>query len=97
VSREVRLVLNQLYSDLQSRPLDFYEDRHTLKDRATDTEYWTSNGLPFYGVYQPVKLNFGLLGGLRFASMLRKWRAASVIARARAVCVTRSLAGADHD
>jgi hypothetical protein len=83
MSREVRLVLDQLYNDLQTRPLDFVESRYTLIDKKAKIEYWLGNGLLFYGVYRPVALGFGLVGCVRFAFMLRKWRAATVIYRSR--------------
>lgn len=83
MSREVRLILDQLYTDLQTRPLDFVENSYTLTDKKAQIEYWIGNGFGAYGIWRPVEMNFGFFGNVRFASMLKKWRAATIITRAR--------------
>lgn len=68
-------IVDKAIEALHKRPEDFCQDTFTLTDRKSGIEFWTSNGFPMYGVYNPVKIDFGWWHGWRFARAIKKWRA----------------------
>lgn len=75
MSRESKLVVNQLIHDLQHRPYDFVCGEHTLDDKKTGYRYWVANLFCDARIYQPHELRFGFVHGWRFHKALRKWKA----------------------
>ncbi len=64
-----------LLDALGDRPNDFKEGRYTLRDTATNAEYWISNGFWFYGMNSPAHYRFSFIDKIRFSRALNKWRA----------------------
>lgn len=83
MSREARLVVNQLISDMQTRPDDFECDEYKLLDRKTNFEYWVANMFFDAKIYRPYELHFGIVHGFRFHSALIKWKAARMLSLSR--------------
>lgn len=65
--------IKPLLDALRDRPLDFYKDLYTFKDRKTNAEYWIANGFWFYGLHRPAEFTFSFLDKLRFSKALREW------------------------
>lgn len=74
-----KIVVDSLIHDLMVRPGDFYCDRHTLKDKKNNVEYWVANTFSDAGIYTPYRLSFGFIQGWRFHSALKKWKAHRIL------------------
>ena len=79
MSRETKIVVDQLVKDLRYRPENFTCNEHTLKDSETGLTYWVANGRSSGGVYGPYKMKFGMIQSIRFHAALDKWKAANVL------------------
>lgn len=77
MSRETKLVVDQLIEDFQKRPNDFVCDSITLTDKKTNIIYWVSVGQA--GIWRPYSLPFGWFQTIRFHQGLKKWKAANMI------------------
>lgn len=80
MSREAKLVVDQLIHDLQHRAEDFKCGEHTLDDSKTGYRYWVANLFFDARIYQPYEMSFGVVQGWRFHRALRKWKAWKMIA-----------------
>jgi hypothetical protein len=80
MSREVKILLDQLEEDMKSRPLDFHENGYRLVDTKTKVEYWIGNGFLFYGAHHPIEVKFNLFEKFRFASLRNKVGCAKIVA-----------------
>jgi len=80
MSRESKLIVDQLIKDLRDRTMDFTCGECTLDDKKTKIEYWIGNGIILYGICNPYTFRFGIVQGYRFGVALRKWKAANMIA-----------------
>lgn len=69
-----RKMVDAVIAEMWRRPQDFTAGEFTLKDSATGYSYWISNGLPYYGVYQPYKFSFGWYHGWRFSRDLQRFK-----------------------
>ncbi len=75
MSKAVKIVVDNLINDLQSRPLDFRCGEHTLEDKSNGFEYWVANTVFDGGIHLPYKMSFGIIQSWRFHSALTKWKA----------------------
>ena len=82
MSKQSRLILEQLEADLRNRPEDFVEGDYRLIDRKGN-EYWIGNGFWFYSSYSPTKLPFSFLQKIKFNTIFNKWRAERLLSNAR--------------
>lgn len=67
-------VVDAFIEAIQTRPRDFSIGPHTINDKATGMQFWIANGFPFYGVYEPYKMNFGFIQGFRFGWWVNKFK-----------------------
>ena len=71
-----KAIVDAFVAAIHERPGDFSIGKCTLEDRKSGLEFWIGNGVPFYGVYRPYEMNFGLIQGIRFGWWLRRFKAA---------------------
>lgn len=83
MSKETKFVVNQLKHDLEERPDDFNCNDFTIKDKKTGFTYWICSGAHFAGVYEPFKMKFGFIQGLRFLSAVKKWQTIQMIKKSQ--------------
>jgi len=79
MSRESRLIVDQLISDLEHRAADFKCREYVLSDTKSGIHYWIANGWSFAGIYTPYRMTFGIYQGYRFHKALNKWKAYNMI------------------
>jgi len=78
MSRETKLIVDQLIHDLQNRPKDFQCYTFELHDNKTGFSYWVSEHGE-KGMHKPFKLSFGFIQSIRFIKALNKWKACNMI------------------
>jgi len=79
VSKQTKIIVDQLIKDLQDRPEDFRCDSFALMDNVKNVEYSISKGAFCAGVYRPFEMRLGFYQGVRFFRALEKWKACQVI------------------
>lgn len=79
VSRESKLVVDQLLIEMRDRPNDFKCDDCVLLDTKTNIQYWITNLFFDAGIYKPYEMKFGFIQGWRFHSGLNKWKATNML------------------
>lgn len=78
MSRESKIIVDQLTHDLQHRSQDFICNRNVLADTKTKIFYWITVDAR---VCYPYKMSFGWWQGRRLLKALAKWKANDILIR----------------
>lgn len=75
----VKIVVDQLISDLQHRPKDFHCTENHIRDKESKLTYCLGSQWFDSGIDSPFKMDFGPWHGWRFHRALKKWKAWKVV------------------